>query len=356
MFRIIDKIILILTIVAAVSLTVAYLSCYIDPNIFVFPSLLGLAYHYLLIGNVLLLLYWIVRWKKIAWLEVVVILIGLPTFHSYYGIANEQTQDNGSDLTLLSYNVRYFDIYGWSQQKNTKSRMLDFLKNFKGDLICLQEFSLPDHPAEEQEITHQLKTFPYRYIHRGMAIFSRIPLLHCTPLPLDDKSSATCIFCDIVLHQDTIRLYNIHLESFRFGKAERAFIQEISQGKKSVNFSGGVKNIGQRLTTANKKRARQAGKIKNHLNHSPHPVIVCGDFNDTPLSYTYRKIKNGLEDSFIQKGRGLGNTYIGEFPSFRIDYILHSANLKTTNYNRWDVRFSDHYPVVVSLKKPTTGK
>lgn len=350
MLKLIDKIIFLISIIAMLSLLGAYTSSFVNPNTFMWPSILGLAYPYLLISNILLLLYWLVRWKKMIWAELLIILAGIPTFMTYYGTAGKQEKNSQYDLSLLSYNVRYFDLYKWSEQKDTKEKLFQYLNNFKGDIICLQEFSTTDNDKIKKDIVPQLKSYPYYHIHKDMAIFSRIPLINKGKINFETGHSASCLYCDAITAQDTIRLYSVHLESYKFGKKEREFMKEISQGLKSDDIPDGVKNLFSRLTSANKHRARQAKQIKAHLRNSPYKVILCGDFNDTPLSYTYRKIKEGLVDSFIEKGRGLGNTYIGEFPSFRIDYILHTTDIQTINYNREEVRLSDHYPICVELK------
>lgn len=350
MLKLADKIIFLISVAAMLGLLGAYASSYIDPRYFVFPSLLGLAYPYLLITNILLFLYWLVRWKKTVWLELLVLLLGYPTFLSYYGTAQTSNTPEKHQLSVLSYNIRYFDLYGWSNHKNTKEKLFHYLNQFKGQLLCLQEFSTVSHPAHTQEIIRRLTAFPYHYVYKDMAIFSRLPLLHSGHISFPASFSGNCIYSDILLSKDTLRLYNVHLESYKLGKKERQFMQEIRQGLKNTDFQKEVKNLTTRLTTANRNRAHQADQISKQIEHSPYPVIVCGDFNDTPLSYTYQKIKGQLEDSFIEKGRGLGNTYIGEFPSFRIDYILHSPQLQTVSYCRDTLQLSDHYPIQSKLR------
>ena len=103
-------------------------------------------------------------------------------------------------------------------------------------------------------------------------------------------------------------------------------------------------------------RAEQAQMIANYIQDSPHPVIAMGDFNDTPQSYAYRKIRKGINDAFRNAGRGFGNTYAGELPSFRIDYILYSDELVATKYVRTKLRFSDHFPIKASLKQSETDQ
>lgn len=349
MLKILDKIIFLVSLLAITGLLGAYTSSYINPNAFVWASLLGLAYPYLLIISILLLFYWIVRWKKMSWLILIVLLLGIPAFMTYYGTARLTEAQFQSDFSLLSYNIRYFDLYGWSHEKNTKEKLLRYLNQFKGDAICLQEFATHTQNEDEKSLIHQLKSYPYHHIRKDMAIFSRIPLLNCGHISFSSPSSS-CIYSDLVLGNDTIRLYSVHLESYKFGKKERQFLQQISQGVKSEDLQNEVKNLTTRLTTANKNRAHQAQQLKYHLRQSPYPVILCGDFNDTPLSFTYREIKKGLVDSFIRKGRGIGNTYIGEFPSFRIDYILHTPDIETLYYQRDTIQLSDHYPIQSSFK------
>lgn len=349
MLKILDKIVLLLSIIAVIGLLVAYTSSYVNPNTFVFPSLLGLAYPYLLISNILLFFFWIVRWKKMAWIELIVILLGIPVFMTYYGTANTQEKSQDYDLSLLSYNIRYFDVYNWSNQKDTKEKLFNYLNNFTGDIVCLQEFSMKSSPVNDKKIIRKLKSYPYHFIYKDMAIFSRIPILQEGHLIFDKQYSGTCIYCDLAVGNDTVRIYSVHLESYKLGKKERQFMKEI-RGLTTNDLSQGARNLTTRLTTANRNRAKQAEQIQQHLTHSPYKVILCGDFNDTPLSYTYKKIKGDLKDSFIEKGRGLGNTYIGEFPSFRIDYILHTPDFETISYTRDTIQLSDHYPIRGKLK------
>lgn len=216
MLKILDKVVLIISICAMAGLLGAYTSSYIDPNSFVVPSLLGLAYPYLLIANLLLLLYWITRWKKTAGFILVVILLGFPTFMTYYGTASVHEEQKKHDLSLLSYNVRYFDVYNWSKQKDTRQKLFDYLNRFEGDIICLQEFSINSATLKNREIIRKLSTYPYHYLYKDMGIFSRIPIIRHGTIPFDKKYTSSCIYIDIPLANDTVRIYSVHLESYRF--------------------------------------------------------------------------------------------------------------------------------------------
>ena len=108
-------------------------------------------------------------------------------------------------------------------------------------------------------------------------------------------------------------------------------------------------SIVKKLYRAYRKRALQANLVKSYIEKSPHPLIVCGDFNDTPLSYVYRTMSDGLRDAFVQSGIGLGTTYYGVFPSYRIDYILFSPKYRAVQYNTIRKNYSDHYPIRARL-------
>lgn len=348
MIKLLDKIVFLLSIPALAGLLGSYSARYTDPNVFVLPSLLGLAYPYLLIANIVLLFYWTARWKKTALLHIAVLALGIPFFVSYYGTNKHTPDGEKADWTILSYNVRYFDRYGWSKNKKTKEKLLDYLNAYTGDIVCLQEFPPQSYSIDPRNLIRQLSRYPYHYVRRNMAVFSRFPIAAKGEVAFDPKYTGSSIYADIVKKGDTVRIFNIHLESYKLGNKERKFVKDITQGNGS-GFSEGVKNLLSRITEANKNRAGQARRIKEEVEKSPLPVIVCGDFNDTPLSYTYKTLKKGLSDSFLEKGRGLGNTYIGEFPSFRIDYMLHSPCLQAVSYTRGNVNLSDHYPISCSF-------
>lgn len=349
MIRLLDNILFVISLVTLSGLLGAYTARYINPEIFVIPSLLGLAYPYLLVANILLLFYWTARWKKMSFITLLILCAGIPFFTSYYGTHRSDAASIPSDISVLSYNVRFFDKFGWSKNKQTYNKLLDYLNRFKGDFSCLQEFPTSSNTLPSQQIVKSLSTYPYHFLHKDMAIFSRLPILNTGHIPFDGNHTGSAQYCDIRKGKDTIRIYNIHLESYRLGQKERKFVKEITAGA-THDFSNGIKNILSRIIRANKARARQALLIRKHIAQSPHKVILCGDFNDTPLSYTYNAIRSQLTDCFLQKGHGLGNTYIGEFPSFRIDYILHSPDFITTDYTRHSINLSDHYPISCKLK------
>ena len=161
------------------------------------------------------------------------------------------------------------------------------------------------------------------------------------------------IFTDIVLNKDTIRIYNVHLESFRFGNDDYSFYSHLTEPtSENLKIKEGSLKIFGKLKKAFVLRAEQVEILKKEVSGSPYPVILCGDFNDTPSSYTYHRMNDGLTDAFRTAGHGIfGNTFAGNFPSFRIDYVMFDDKFAAFNYRKYNTDLSDHYPVSVYLKK-----
>jgi endonuclease/exonuclease/phosphatase (EEP) superfamily protein YafD len=162
------------------------------------------------------------------------------------------------------------------------------------------------------------------------------------------NSGNMIIYTDMLIEKDTVRVYNCHLQSYQLKPAE---INRID----SLNFENNneskakLRALAHKFKTAIIKRAEQAATLREHLNQCKYPVIVCGDFNDTPVSFTYRTVKGDLKDSFIESGKGTANTYNGKLPSFRIDYILFSPKFTSYNFAVSTLNHSDHYPISCDL-------
>ena len=150
-------------------------------------------------------------------------------------------------------------------------------------------------------------------------------------------SSSLSIFTDVLIDKDTFRIYNNYLQSFRLRRMERSFIEEITESDDKETMAE-VKSVSISLK-------------KGFVNRSPFPVIVAGDFNDTPVSFAYRKIRKGLNDSFVNSGYGAGFTYKGNYPPNRIDYILYDNALINSYFEIIRVRYSDHYPIISYFRK-----
>lgn len=258
-------------------------------------------------------------------------------------------------LSVMSYNVRLFDLYNWTDGKSTRNDIFDFLKANPVDVICFQEFYHTDREGVFDTRDTLIKFLPNTHIHErythqmngkqyfGVATFSKYPIVGKGELEFATDVNNFCIYIDIKKEGETIRVYNAHLASIRLQDED---YQAIEDGP----ALGDAKRLLDRMKSAYVKRASQSRMIAEHMAQSPYPVILCGDFNDTPVSYNYEQlISNDMVDAFEVAGRGIGSTHIGAYPFFRIDYVLHSEFFETEHFETHDVTHSDHRPVEAYL-------
>jgi len=352
--NLIYKILKYLNIVFATALLLAYVSVHINPDFFWFLAFFGLAYPVIIVINFLFVIFWITRINKLFLVSLISILIGWNHLNSFIQIPLKKNALNTtSSFTILSYNVRLFNLYNWNNDTKTSDKIFDFINADTIDIVCFQEFFTDTDKLTESQIRNKLNKryhshIAYSYSNRkynyGIATYSKYPIVNKGLIKFNNTSNIS-IYTDILIGTDTIRVFNNHLQSIRFNKKNYSFITN-TDGEEPIKE---IKDISSRLKDAFIKRSQQAEILSIHIKNSPYPVFVCGDFNDTPVSYTYQKISDGLNDAFRESGKGIGNTYLGKFPSYRIDYILFSKNIECTRFIIPEIVLSDHYPVLGSF-------
>jgi endonuclease/exonuclease/phosphatase family metal-dependent hydrolase len=340
-------------------LTLAYLAPYINPEKAFIPAMSGLFYPALLIINLLFVFFWVIRGKYFFLFSLAAVLLGWNVLKKNVAMnLKSQTDVEQAGFSFLSYNVRLFDQFKWTEGQDffTRDAIFGFVAQEKPDIVSFQEFFHGNEdyfPTIEPFLEMQQATYYHHvnYIkevngkkHYGLATFSRFPIVGKGTINFENSSSNSGIFTDVVIGSDTVRVINVHLESIRLSAADYKFVTEfIDPGMQPQSSSSRI--ILGKFRSAFIKRAGQAHVLARHIQKSPYPVIVCGDFNDTPASQVYHKISAGLKDAFLESGFGFGSTYSGGIPFIRIDYILHSDNLKASGFKKYPVRYSDHYPI-----------
>ncbi len=264
------------------------------------------------------------------------LLIANVVFGDFVKLWPENKSMAEEDLTILSYNVRGFNK---SKELPSNTVFKDIKKLIEveaPDILCIQEV----HYRRQNEFPE----YPYRYLdyiymsgRNIMAIFSKYPILEADLLCFPDTSSLGA-YADILKDNDTIRIYNLHLQSLG-----------ITPGRGVIRKSSSEKLYGQ-LAYSFAKQEEQAKMFLEHSADVPHPIVVCGDFNSTQFSRTYDLIKGDKKDTFIEMGKGFGRTYIFHGLPVRIDFILADPEFEVISHKNFNERYSDHYPVLASVR------
>jgi len=346
----------ILSFIAAAALLLTYVAAYISPARFWPLGFFSLAYPVILAINGLFILYWFFNKPKIALLLIVVVFLGFNHLRNFFQIGGKETDQKG--IVVCSYNVKHFSgiTKGVNWIENSK-RIQNFLRSKNADIVCLQELSNPLMNKFNPFVTESGAPDPRMNSTRpgqktGPAIFSIHPIISKGEIVFDNTENMI-VYADITIDQDTIRVYSCHLQSYQFTDDEINSIDDLSIEDQEKNIRG-MRAIGYKMKKALIKRTAHAVKLKESIRKSPYPVIVCGDFNDPPGSFTYRTVRSDLKDAFVESGSGIGNSYLGKLPSLRIDYILYSKDYRGYGFQVGQVAYSDHYPISCKLiRKPS---
>jgi endonuclease/exonuclease/phosphatase family metal-dependent hydrolase/uncharacterized membrane protein len=355
-------IIKIINAVALVLLLLAAYSDYISPYKAMLFSYFGLFFPFIFAINFIIFLVWIIlrRWKM-ALLSLVFFLACAGAIHAYFPLHKKTEKIPEDCIKVLTYNVMRFE-----QKKDTPQRpnkILRCIQENDADIVCIQEYYTALTKPEmlmENDILRVLKEYPYyefckfKYPYKseafGLAIFSKFPILSMKKIPYESKYNGSAI-AELDINGKRVTLINNHLESNKLSSEERHDYYQMTQEIDSHAFDVFTKMMTERLTPAYKIRAQQAQIISDIIQKNKNPyVIVCGDFNDTPISYARHKIKGNFHDAFVDSGCGLGITYNKYRFLFRIDYIMHSENIKSYNCTVGALNNSDHYPVSCYLQ------
>ena len=327
-----DKLTYILNSIFAFILILSYLIPKIKPSILSSLSLISLLIPIIFVVNMLFVVYWIVKLKRQFLLSFIILLLGLNYVKSFINFSNNSEYVGGEKISIMSYNVRMFNIYSWIKKTGVKDSIADFINKTNPDIVSIQEynnvenFNLIDHPFKYMSLSGE-------NIKYGQAIFSKFPIINSGEIKFR-KSTNSAIFSDIKVGYDTIRLFNIHLQSFKL--------------KSDIDISS-INNDSSRLINSFSDTFRiqqdQAEIVMQEINRSPYKVVVSGDFNNTAFSYVYNLIKSDLKDSFFEKGNGLGQTYSFNSIPLRIDFILVDKSFKVNNFKTFKFAYSDHFPI-----------
>jgi endonuclease/exonuclease/phosphatase family metal-dependent hydrolase len=359
----------------------------ISPDTNSWLPLLGLGFPILFLLMVLALIYWLIqrKWRSLFALSCLLLNLGPASLYVQWNDPSHQQQQaqaaaesldleinfGSQTLKVVTYNAQLFGLYQDESSVgivNTEymPAMDSFLRALKAeqpDLLCLQEVYAK--AGGLKALARFLKAeggFDYSQTYTlsnqrpyGMMVLSKHRINRWQPLSLGPNTGNMAMWVDIELpspdehhRKARLRIYNFHLQSFRFAKQDYAVVQQqTTQAQIDVE---GSKNIITRLRMGYQRRAAQVDLVKDNMIACDYPKLVCGDFNDIPVSYTYRQLSAGMKDAFCEAGRGLETTYKGSMPSFRIDYLLYDNPMRAIRYHSRNDVPSDHKLLVTELQ------
>jgi endonuclease/exonuclease/phosphatase family metal-dependent hydrolase len=358
-------------IIAIFFLAGAYVK-YFNPAGWWFFGLFTLILAYLLLALLFFLVFWL--FKKSFWccISLITIIAGWqavinvfpPNFSSSFSI-----QKKAGTIRIMSWNVEQFNVQHYKDRPEVKQEMLDLINKYDPDIACFQEVVAGDKKRGINyfpDIKNALRFSDYLYSyslrdnfdnnhHFGRLIFSKLPIINKQAVVnYPNDYNATFQYIDVLAGNDTIRVFNVHLQSLKFSKANLNYLDE--PGLKSDSNITESRSIISKIKTGFIKRAVQANFIKDEINHSPYPVIVCGDFNDVPNSYAYETIGAGLQNAFVEKGWGIARTFSAISPTLRIDNIFADKKFTITQFTRVKKLLSDHFPIIADMIPPLNTK
>ncbi len=354
-----SKTVLLANAVAVTALLFSYSAAYIDPVSFWPIAFFGLAYLPILVVNIGFVIYWLLRKKKYMLVSLIPILGGWNFLNQHINFKNSDTKllvKADSNIRVMSFNAHLFQHFE-GMANNFKGETVELVSAVNPDILCFQEFySRIKGDRQFSQILNVQAAFEDYYFEPyvknelegyGQAIFSKYPIIHSGAISKHGYGVNRIIFVDVKRETDTLRIYNVHLRSFALQEEDKEFIQKSASGQ--VHDEQGTKRIGRKLREAFRHRSEQAKSLRKHIEDSPYPCIVAGDFNDTPMSYSVNLVGRGMWNAFQQKGFGWGVTHYTMLPIFQIDYVFCDKGFRVDNYGIIKERLSDHYPIWADL-------
>lgn len=360
-----NKLIFILNCLVVALLLLAYLASVVSPQQYWFLAFLALFFPILYFTLFVFFIYWLIRLKWHSLFSLIFLVLFFNQLQKHISInlfTNHKIVQNKSSThyKILSYNVRVFDSYNWPYITNPiRPQIINLLRKENPSILNLQEFYINDkgifntHDTITKIISaqnsHVYITKTLGVQHWGIVTYTIFPIVNKGLVPFPEKGNNVCIYTDILIKTDTIRIYNCHLQSVHFSQQDYDFLEGETKGKDENIKSS--ERIFVRLKNGYIKRAQQVEAIANHIKKCNYKSIITGDFNDTPSSYTYNTLteKIDLKDAFMNSNIGWGKTYIFKLFPLRIDYILSDKELTLKNFKVIDEVYSDHYPIKADI-------
>ena len=345
-----------MAVIGLIAMTLSVVNPYINPQQFVWTSFFGLSFWMIFIYNVLVLFLLVLLWSRKAWIAVLALLISIPGFNKSFSFGNKAKADDS--FRIMSYNVHFFsDINKELNKEEFANQVMDIVREQAPDVFCCQEFQTFNYNLTRPQCIDAFAegiNFPYVYYNKntnygGNVIFSKYPIEKVTEDSGFGKENLYGVMVSVDAgKKGKFHVANVHLLSYNITDDELDILTNPSDLQNNLDTVG--KSVLKKLSYGIVRRSEEIDRMLGGMPTVEGPVIVCGDFNETPLSYIYRKMqKAGYVDAFTKVGRGIKPTYARKLPLLRIDYIWANPEAVPLNFERYRLKASDHYPIILDF-------
>lgn len=332
----------------------AYGGCF-NPHLHTFPSILNLAFPYLAMLSAIIIIAWMVSKRFITGGIGVVALACCwgPIQMAIPLRAKSEAQPGEQTFSLMSWNCLH--LTDQKTENEVSEEAIRFLIDSKADIICCQELFKHDldniMKSDKRELLEKLyEIYPYIVSteSRDQSVFSKYPIERINLRVDQPVYKSAYSYYRVRIGRKFLTLGVAHLISFSLSDEERHLITGIHNSKTAKQsmeeFEGPIKG---KMGFAYSERAESASELLSGLNEIKGPVIVCGDFNDVPSSWTYRIfLKEGFKDAFAETHFGPTHTYNAHMMLFHLDQIMYRGDIRPLWVNRMNISTSDHYPLI----------
>ncbi len=339
-------------------LLLVYLSVYISPEKTIVVALLPFIYVILFLVNVFFVLFWLIFNLKYSLISFITILTGIKFISLIFPIFSLfSTNNENPDVKIMSYNVMIFGFYDWDNNKQIKSEIFRIIDNENAEILCLQEayWNTSNQNFVTLSKVKQMLDADFCYKSAmatavggqnfGLVTISKFPIVNSFSHKFDSSFNGF-IYNDILINSDTIRVFNVHLQSIQLNQNDYTMIEDFVESEDNRK----MKIILKKYLSSLVKRADQAEFVKASIDSCKYPVFVCGDFNDGPLTYTYFTIAKGLKDSYATNGKYPGTTWNKFNLQQRIDFVLYDKRFDCVMHKVIEENYSDHFPIIAGFR------
>ena len=352
-------IVFLLTVFAVIGLVAMALSVlcpYVNPQRFVWLAFFGLAFWEIFFFNVLVFILLLLMWSRKLWVAVIALVVSIPGINKSFSFGSKQ--DSSDSIKVMSYNVQMFKPLDEEMtSEDVCDKVINIVREQSPDILCCQEFAAFKRGVNRPQCIEDFAKnsgFSYIYYNRksnygGNVIFSKWPIEKVSEDTGFGQENTYGVMVSVDAgDRGLFYLANMHLLSYKLSDDEIDVLMRPSDRRGSLDTVG--MTVARKLKYAYERRADEIDTVLHAMPPVNGPIIMCGDFNETPMSYVYREMqKAGFTDTFTKVGRGIKPTYAGRIPLLRIDYMWVNDKVRPLCYKRHRVKASDHYPIVLEF-------